>query len=484
MGASIPNPLIELHQKAGAEMQAYDQAQIVSTFGEPEAEYAAIRKAAAIIDQPQRGVLELTGKDRLAFLNNLLTNQTWDKSTKRGLEAGQGVYAFFLGKNGRIVTDMTVIEREDRTLLEMDARLVEPVRAAFDKYLFGEQVKMANRVESLRQISLHGPQALAILRQATGTEMPELPLLGSTQITLYGIIAIVWRDDPTAVPGFHLLIETQSVERVWTGLLEQFGQSMELGRRALRPAGWAAFNATRVEAGIPISGIDFDDSVLPHETGQIARAVSFDKGCYLGQEIVARMQARGQFARQLVGIRMSDDSLPIAGAMIYDDNDNQIGGITSSTVSPVLSNAAICLGLVKKAFTPVGTVLTIPAEGTMRKAAWRNSRSFGESWSCLWGGRSAFSRMMSSGCRKIVLRRHNRPVIVMMPVAAAIVDATVCERAENAERHGHHQEPAAEEPTFNLSKHVFSPFIKRLPDIVCVKRRRLVGNLWTSTVSD
>lgn len=369
MSREIPNPLLELHQKAGAELQAYDQVQIVSTFGEPEAEYAAIRKAAAIIDQPQRGVLELSGKDRLPFLNNLLTNQTWDKSTKRGLEAGQGLYAFFLGKNGRIVTDMTVIERGDRTLLEMDARLVEPVRAAFDKYLFGEQVKMADRVESIRQIALHGPQALSILRQATGAEMPELPLLESSEIALYGVPTIVWRDDPAGVPGYHLLIETHSVERVWTGLVEQFGQSAELGRRPLRPAGWAAFNATRVEAGRPIFGIDFDDSVLPHETGQIARAVSFGKGCYLGQEIVARMQARGQFARQLVGIRMSDDSLPIAGAMIYDDNDNQIGGITSSTVSPVLSNAAICLGFVKKAFTPIGTVLTIPAEGKMRKGS-------------------------------------------------------------------------------------------------------------------
>jgi aminomethyltransferase len=262
-----------------------------------------------------------------------------------------------------------VIERGDRTLLEMDVRLVEPVRAAFEKYLFGEQVKMTDRVESLRQISIHGPNALAILRQASGAEVPELAPFGSTEIPLYGVAAIVWRDDPAGVPGYHVLIETGSVERLWTGLLGQFGQATELGRRPLRPAGWAAFNATRVEAGRPFFSIDFDDTVLPHETGLISRAVSFTKGCYLGQEIVARMQARGQFAKQLVGIRMTDDSLPIAGAIIYDDNDNQIGGITSSTVSPVLSNAAICLGFVKKAFTPAGTVLTIPAEGQMRKGS-------------------------------------------------------------------------------------------------------------------
>src|SRR5882724_6823655 len=97
---SIPNPLFHLHEQAEAEFQAYSQVQIVSTFGEPQAEYAAIRKSAALLDEPQRGILEVSGKDRFAFLNNLLTNKTWDKETKTGLAAGSGVYAFFLNTKG------------------------------------------------------------------------------------------------------------------------------------------------------------------------------------------------------------------------------------------------------------------------------------------------------------------------------------------------------------------------------------------------
>src|SRR5580698_1090532 len=120
----LPNPLRDRHEKAGAEFQAYAALEIVSTFGEPQAEYAAIRKGAALVDEPQRGILELTGADRLSFLNNLLTNQTWDKATKAGLAAGQGVYAFFLNGKGRIVADAHVIERGDKTWLDMDARLV------------------------------------------------------------------------------------------------------------------------------------------------------------------------------------------------------------------------------------------------------------------------------------------------------------------------------------------------------------------------
>src|SRR3954447_3284937 len=137
----LPNPLYALHEQAGAEFQAYADLQVVSTFGEPQAEYAAIRKAAALVDQPQRGVLELTGRDRLEFLNNLLTNQTGDKSAKQGLAAGRGVYAFFLNLKGGIAADLNVLERGDRTLLEMDARVVETVRKGFDRYLFAEQVK-------------------------------------------------------------------------------------------------------------------------------------------------------------------------------------------------------------------------------------------------------------------------------------------------------------------------------------------------------
>ena len=100
------------------------------------------------------------------------------------------------------------------------------------------------------------------------------------------------------------IVPIAEARKVWTSLIA----------RPVRPIGWAAFNATRIEAGRPMFGIDFDESVLPHETGPLLnRAVSFTKGCYPGQEIVARMQARGGTARNIVGIRMGDDALPIAG---------------------------------------------------------------------------------------------------------------------------------------------------------------------------
>jgi folate-binding protein YgfZ len=343
----MTNPLHASHEKAGAEFQAYGQTPIVLTFGEPQAEYAAIRKSAAIIDRPYRGILELTGKDRHLFLNNLLTNQIWDKENKTGMTVGQVVYGFFLNTKGRIVSDMNVIELGDRTLLEMEEEKVETVRAAFEKYLFAEQVKMKSLVGEVYELFVTGPRAGEVIANVDGT---------------------VFRDDICGVSGYILLVPTAGVEQIWKHLTQgpsgEFDEDMRF-RGLARRCGWAAFNTTRIEAGRPLFGIDFDDSVLPAETGQFERAVSLTKGCYLGQEIVARMHARGQVARKLVGIRMENDALPLAGTKIYDEAQNEIGGITSSTISPILSNIAICLGYVKKPFFATATKLHIPAEGSM-----------------------------------------------------------------------------------------------------------------------
>lgn len=368
MAEEIFNPLQETFQDSGAEFQDYGQAPIVSTFGQPQAEYAAIHKGCALMDLPQRGLLRLDGPDRLAFLNNLLTNQTWDKAAKSGLSAGQGVYGFFLNGKGRIETDVNVLDRGQFTYLEMEARKIEPMAAMLEKYLFAEKVKMVSEVGKLHQLSLHGPLAAELLRESTGQEVNPLPQLGSMDSRLFDQEVTIYRDDRAGVPGFYLMVATSAASSLWNQLIERFGQSDTLGKRRLRPVGWAAFNAARIEAGRAMYGIDFDDSVLPAETGLMNKAVSMTKGCYLGQEIVARMHARGQFARQLVGLKMDGLALPIAGAPIHDEQANIIGGVTSSTVSPILSNAAIALGYVKRPFVAEGTAVRIAAEGDIRPA--------------------------------------------------------------------------------------------------------------------
>lgn len=372
MTTSLPNPLHPLHETASAEFQPYGDLQIVQTFGLPQLEYSALHKSAALMDNPQRAFLELTGKDRLPFLNNLLTNQTYNKAAKEPLPPNTGIYSFLLNTKGRIITDLNVLELGDRTLLEMDARVLPTIEPLLLKYLFADQVKITSLLGKVHHLSLHGPTAATTLAHHTSdparslATLRSLPYLSSTTLILNGTPATLYRDDICGVPGYHLIIPTDAVGGLWSTLLSPSPNSPD--HTPPKPTGWAAFNSARIENARPLFGIDFDDTILPSETSQLNRAVSFTKGCYLGQEIVARMHARNQVPKLLVGLRMQADALPLAGTPIMDPDSNTIGVVTSSTLSPILSNAAIALGYVKKPFFAVGTEVRIPAEGSIRTA--------------------------------------------------------------------------------------------------------------------
>jgi folate-binding protein YgfZ len=369
---SLPNPLLELHRRNEAEFQGYGGVEIVCTFGEPQAEYSALHKGCAAMDLPQRGILRVEGKDRLEFLNRLVTNQLINKESKKPISAGEGVYSFLLNQKGRIVSDVNILERGEFTYLETDGRLVGALETELKKYLFRDKVTMAPQIEPLHEFALHGPLAAAIF----GEMAPDLAVpgqLGSVSGRILDTDVTVWRDDVTGAPGLFLIVASEAAEAFWKKLLERFSRPESLAasaaqgsKRGVWPCGWAAFNATRIEAGRSLFGIDFDQTVLPAETGQFGRAVSVTKGCYVGQEVVARMYARQQVPRMIVGIKMELDALPVAGASVFDGEQNRIGQITSSTIAPIMSNAAICLAMVKKPFFASGTKLHIAAEGSIR----------------------------------------------------------------------------------------------------------------------
>src|SRR3954471_24342323 len=205
---SLPNPLLELHrQNQLAEFQPYGEAlEIVSTFGQPQAEYAALHKTAGLMDLPQRGIVEVSGKDRLTFLNNVLTNQTFDKQTKTGMPAGSGVYAFLLdAKTGRIRLDLNVLELGERTLIELDARLVDALVAMLERYHFAEQVTFTPRTGDLHELAVHGPCAAAVLSRVLdgAVGLPPRPMTCAAA-RMIGQDVVVWRDDPCGVPGYFL----------------------------------------------------------------------------------------------------------------------------------------------------------------------------------------------------------------------------------------------------------------------------------------
>ena len=379
--------LNDILARAGAETITYDRWEIANTFGEPQAEYAAIRKAAGLIDLPFRGVLEFTGKDRHVFLNNLVSNQTFDKNTKEPPRPGSCNYAFLLNLGGRIVADLNILEFAEKTWVEVDARLLPMLTKFFDDYVFGEKMTITP-LDSTHALALHGPNANGVLALETGVELAP----GECRtVSFLGRDVAIFRDDVCGEIGIEFLVPSDGAGAIWQHLVNRHGGLGERQggdpKRTLKPIGWAAFNACRIEAGRPLFGIDFElaeptkrgpkqtgepaeksRGVLPAETGLVDRAVSFTKGCYLGQEVVARMHARGQFARKLVGLRIDGGYLPTAGEPVLDAGHQPIGIVTSSTMSPLLGDAAIALAIVKKPFFEIGKTVVVPAEGAMRDA--------------------------------------------------------------------------------------------------------------------
>ncbi|HVX86536.1 MAG TPA: glycine cleavage T C-terminal barrel domain-containing protein [Phycisphaerae bacterium] len=370
----VVNPLQSLHEQAEAAFLPYGpEVQIVESYGEVEAEYAAIRKAAALMDAPHRGVAILTGKDRLSFLHNKVTNDT------NRLTPGQGCYAYLLNLKGRIVADMNILQAEEAALIEMDARLINEFVGAAEKYIFTEDVRVLSGEQQLARLTVLGPRAAQLLRRAmdAGVETLNEPfrhakrLIGKTTVT-------VFRNDLAGEPQYELIVPRDQLVPLWQ-VLHEAGHTEENGGGGeeiphLRAIGWSAFNTARIEAGTPWYGIDITDNYLPMETAHwYGRAVCVTKGCYLGQEIVARMHAHNTVARLLVGLRVEGSKLPVAGTEIFEGaagaaSAGQIGIITSSTMSPMLGNAAVAMGYVKKAFAVAGREVAVLAEGSRERA--------------------------------------------------------------------------------------------------------------------
>lgn len=405
--APTPSRLHAIQEGAGASFLPYGPGEgaieLVESFGDYEAEYAAIRKGVGIFETPQRGLVEVHGSDRLEFLHRMLTNDT------RKLTPGEARRSFLLGKTGRIEADMIVLHFEGRTLLDLDVFQARTLPGELEKYLFTEDVKLSDATDRFAQIGLHGPAAAALLEAAGAEAVAGLEAMRAREIRVAETLCVVYRRDVTASLGLQLIIPRERLEAVYTRLVELVGglrPHVEGGAiRALRGRGigWLAFNTARIEAGTPIYHIDFGHDSLPHETGVLHDAVSFTKGCYLGQEIVARMQNLGHPKRVLVGLKFEDQRMPIAGTTVMEapkgaaaapgeettatpaasagtvagpsvtagapasdaghTSGRVIGAVTSSTLAPMLGGKAVAFATMKWGMHRPGVKVVVPAEG-------------------------------------------------------------------------------------------------------------------------
>ncbi len=384
------SPLLDAHRSREAMLATYGThelgASIVAAFGPLEIEYAALRKHAVVFDAAHRATLQVTGHDRLGFLNNMVTQRVAD------MRPGQSRGSFWLSRKGRVVADLRLVELGDRTLIDLDLLAAEQTRAELEGYLFAEDVAIEDATDRTHRLWVIGPGAGPALAEAVeappagavGADSPPsdpvsaLPPDRATLGKIDGVPVVVDRRDLCAQTGYELSVPSEHAARVYERLLapdsvapRENGSAPSLTPApgaGLRPCGWHAVNVARIEAGTPIFNLDFDTTCLPAETGVLRERVDFKKGCYLGQEVVARMDALGHPKQTLVALRFEHggDEPPLPGAeaeLLADGDDRVIGHVTSSTISPMLGAVPIALAMVRWGSHEPGTRLSVREGG-------------------------------------------------------------------------------------------------------------------------
>jgi len=317
-------------------------------------EYESVRHAAGLIDRSSQGKILLSGGDRASFLHALLTNDIVS------LKPGTGCYAAYLTPQGRMIADMRVVELGDRVLLDVVPSGAASLTDRLNKLIFSEDVRVSDVTADFAEFGVHGPGAAEVLADALGVGAAEsraLPQYGNLRATSGEAEVIVVRDDYFGEPGFDL-----SIARAGAARLQK-----KIGAAGTVEIGASTAELLRVETGRPLFGVDMDTETIPLEAGIEDRAISFTKGCYVGQEVIIRVLHRGhgRVARRLVGLVIGDAEIPAAKDPILA-GEQRIGEITSAVQSPVLG--AIALGYVQRAYMTPGTEVSIARE-TKRMAA-------------------------------------------------------------------------------------------------------------------
>lgn len=347
---------------AGARIVEIDGVRVAADYGEPRAEYDDALHAAGLHNAQNRGIIEITGKDRASWLHNLVTNAV------KTLQPGEGNYTFATNAKGRILFDGNIIVLSDRIWFDVDRRYLANAVSHFDRYIITEDVQIADRSGEFCRLVLLGPRAAEIASALGATQAGVMASLGSTMMPLGGQNRLLVRNDFAGVPGLELYVESADAADCWQRLLG-------IGHPVIRPVGQAAVDLLRIEAGIPVYGRDIDEETLPAETRRLERAVSFHKGCYLGQEVVERMRSRGALARKLVGLKLAGSAGVHPGSALRSD-DAPVGRLTSLCESYAAAGP-IGLGYVKTAQAAPGTSLTVdsaaPVSATVHELPFRPS---------------------------------------------------------------------------------------------------------------
>jgi folate-binding protein YgfZ len=315
---------------------------------------AAVRSGVGLFRLRARALLAVRGGDRVRWLDGMLSN---DIAKLRPDARSSGCYALLLSPQGRILADFHVLQRGEELWLETEARGCAEVRAHLERHVIADDVALEDRSGTVARLGLEGPSAEALLTRALGRAPRLAPECGA-DFDCAGrrvcIAAFGW----SGAPAFQLIAPADAEPALIDALRACAGPGA-----ALVDGDAEVLEILRIEAGIPRLFRELDAGVLPPETGLMARAVSLTKGCYTGQEIVARLASRGAGSHRLVALRFAGDE-PRPGALLRA-GERRVGSVTSTCRSAFAG--AIGLGFVRRPFDAEGSELV--ADGVVAHVA-------------------------------------------------------------------------------------------------------------------
>ena len=312
--------------------------------------YEAATRNVGLIARSDRGLLVVRGADRAAWLHNLVTHEV------KKLSPGQGNYAFATNVKGRVLFDLNLLVQPEAIWLDIERDGLTPARTHLERYIITEDVTIDDQTEHAFRIALAGPACATLAERLGLSTLPEMGQLDSAAIDIAGHDVTAFRHDFAGLLGVEIIALDGDPAGRLRAAVQEAGAS--LGLADVSPD---AAEVLRIEAGRPRMGRELDGEILPAETGQVDRAVSYHKGCYLGQEIIERMRSRGSLARQLVGFKIDGEAVPETGATVHV-GDADVGRITSACQSPA-AGGPIALGYVRSAKAAPGTAVTIATPG-------------------------------------------------------------------------------------------------------------------------
>ena len=344
----LASPVLEQQRKAGAALGEAFGWQLSKVYSSVAEEYEAATQGVGLVDRSYVGRLKVTGADSLDLLNRLSTNNLEE------LSVGRGTGTVFTSSKGRILDLLLVFMQDDGLLVFTGPENRQKIIEWIDFYTFAEDIEVQDVTEETAMLALLGPEAAHLLGELTGQDVSSLSRYEFTSTNLSGVDISAIRTDFASLPGYDLVMTASQAEQVWTELVEK-GKEHQIS-----PVGMETIEVIRVENGVPECGKELSEKINPLEAN-LLEFISFNKGCYIGQEVVTRLNTYKKVQKYLMGLswESGDDPVPNADLTL----EGKKIGWTTSAVRSLRLGKWIGLGYVRKAQAEPGVQLEMEYPG-------------------------------------------------------------------------------------------------------------------------